>query len=108
MELDEKPNLTGYEFISSDLDTNYFTTGVIASTNRQLTTDFIDNNGNKVKLDIIYDAETGAIDRIAIDGTTHKIENLQELLVRKVDGQKVPRLEEMKSIIKNELYPCHV
>ena len=105
--LDEKPNLTGYEFISSDLDTNYFTTGVIASTNRQLTTDFIDNNGNKAKLDIIYDAETNAIDRIAINDTTYKIENLQELLVRKVDGRKVPRLEEMKSIIKNELYPCH-
>ena len=102
---DDKIN--GYRFISDDIDTNYFTTGVISNAEQVIQSDITNDRGETNTLEIQYDTETFDIKRIYIGNTAYNIKNLKKVLYRKEDGRKIPRLSEMKSIIKNELYPCH-
>lgn len=104
----ENTDINGYQFISSNVDTNYFTSGVIGTTDRLIKSTIANNDGTQMDLEIQYDAETDNIKRISVNNEMQDIKSLKTMLFRKEDGKKIPRLSEMKSIIKNELYPCHV
>ncbi len=97
-----------YEFIQNNLDTNYFTSGIIGSTDKIIKSEIIDNKGESLQLEIQYDSENDSIKRVAVDNVMYDIKTLSHALFTKIDGRKVPNLSLMKSIIKNELYPCHV
>ena len=100
------PNLIkNYTFRSSNVDTNYFTSGRIDSLTRTINHSYIEDGKTK-SLVIKYHLDSGKIDSIFSNGQLLNIEKLSYVPTKKLNGMKKINIELLENMIKNIQNPC--
>lgn len=100
------PNIIkNYKFQKSDIDINYFPTGMIESSIRTVKHQYEDN-GQTNYLDIQYDIDSGMIQEIILNGNKLSIPELTFIPTIKFNGIKKIDMSLLESIIKSKTNPC--
>lgn len=98
-----------YEFQGSGVDTNYFTAGRVETPTIERRFKF-DNNGQSQGYSVVYDKDSGRLERLDVDGTALSLKDfpgLEYLPTRKQNGEKKVDVAILESIIRNALNPCN-
>lgn len=97
-----------YEFITADVDTNYYPTGRQESPSIKKTFSY-EQNGRIQEYEIVYDKETGKLQRFEVFGTQLTLGNfdLTHVPVIKGDGgRKLVNTTLLEMLINDKLNPC--
>lgn len=94
-----------YEFMSSNLDTNYFTSGSIGSPTQIINYSYMDGD-NEIPIHIKYDIETDKLIQVLSGSTVIKMDD-DNVPYIKLNGLRVVDKEFIEGIVKNQLNGCN-
>lgn len=97
--------IKNYTFRSSNVDTNYFTSGRIDSLTRTVNHSYIEDGKTK-QLVIKYHLDSGKIDSIFLNGQSLDIQKLSYIPTIKLNGVKKINIELLENMIKSITNPC--
>ena len=103
----EEPNnvISGYQFTSNDINTNYFPTGRIQKVTKTFSNSYLDGD-NEVNYILKYQVDTGSIFSIQVNGKKIQIQDLKTIPTTKLNGIIKIDVQLLNDIIRNQLNPC--
>lgn len=102
----QDPNvIQNYRFEQSDIDVNYFPTGIIESSTRTVRHSYEDNNQTNYS-EIEYDVDSGRVQKVTLNGNKLDIPELITIPTVKLNGVRKVNVQLLESIIKNKVNPC--